>query len=199
MDTTSGTVMPPAHYGSFEELSSLLKAQNPNWKLVAEFCMGSKLVLIRTEDNRIFRVNHEKLTKLAVGLKEVLKLPDSTNGLLGTELNPIPLLGNPCEVAIFLRWIDHLHWIPLNLDEADLLDLYRFADKWICVSATDWVLQREKNEIGNEPEAMIANAQLYISNQRMSRVVCPPPMANIGFGAEGCPYHGIHHDKSKCA
>ncbi|KAF9066793.1 hypothetical protein BDP27DRAFT_1541747 [Rhodocollybia butyracea] len=241
MDTTSETIAPPAHYGSFEELSSLLKAQNPSWNLVPEFCKGSKLVLVKTQDNQVYRINHEKLTELAVGLKEVLKLPDPTNGLLGTEISPIPLPGNPREVAIFLHWIEHPHWIPLDLNEPDLLSLYRFADKWICDSATEWALQhieslglrasrmlglatelgvrrwiepalrelfnkpmyqlseQEKNEIGPESASIIANAQLYLMDQRVSRASCPPPMANVGFGEKGCPYYGIHHDKSRCA
>ncbi|KAF9033011.1 hypothetical protein BDP27DRAFT_1375023 [Rhodocollybia butyracea] len=126
MDTAQISATLPAHFRDFKELDALLRLQNKDWKLVPDFCKDPKVVLIRgfkTENNQVFRISYEKLTTLAVGLKEVLKLPDPTNGLLGTEINPIPLPGKPYEIIIFLKWIDHPHWIPLDLSESELMSL----------------------------------------------------------------------------
>ncbi|KAF9077277.1 hypothetical protein BDP27DRAFT_1357390 [Rhodocollybia butyracea] len=57
----------------------------------------------------------------------------------------------------------------------------------------------ERDEIGSDAFAVISNAQLLLSDQRMSRAACPPPMANVGFGMKGCRYYGILHEKSRCA
>ncbi|KAF9025911.1 hypothetical protein BDP27DRAFT_1437715 [Rhodocollybia butyracea] len=142
MDAAQTSVTLPAHYRNFKELDALLRLQNQDWMLVPEFCKDPTVVLIQLENNQIFRINYHTLTALAAGLREVLKLPDSTNGLLGTEINPISLPGKPDEIILFLKWIEHPHWIPLELTESDLLNLYLFADKWICEPATDWALQR---------------------------------------------------------
>ncbi|KAF9063119.1 hypothetical protein BDP27DRAFT_1427236 [Rhodocollybia butyracea] len=68
----------------------------------------------------------------------------------------------------------------------------------------------ERDEIGSDAFAVISNAQLLLSDQSLMHnsysqtnvclvPVCPPPMANVGFGMKGCRYYGILHEKSRCA
>ncbi|KAF9033012.1 hypothetical protein BDP27DRAFT_1435944 [Rhodocollybia butyracea] len=89
------------------------------------------------------------------------------------------MLGLACELGV-RRWIDpalrRLFHIP-----------------------TYSLTEEEKKEVGNDALAVISSAQHYLTNERMARAACPPPMSNVGFGERECAHYGIHHEKSPCA